>query len=207
MSNISKFAKPWSIALIYLVLGIAWIFFSDKAAEYLFSDDLRDMSKFQLTKGIFYVCVTSILLYILIKSLYDQVNSRKQELELLFTNPNLGILKLDDFGYITYVSENTAKLTGYLSSELLNKHIIHFTPEEWKEMDLEELKMISETKDREGFVFNKHLQSKSGEMIILKAYGIKVFDEKAKKPAISRPFKTSQIRLTSSIDWNLKTKI
>ena len=202
MSNISKFAKPWSIALIYLVLGIAWIFFSDKAAEYLFSDDLREMSKFQLAKGIFYVCITSILLFILINSLYEQVNSRKQELELLFTNPNLGILKLDEFGYITYVSENTTKLTGYLSSELLNKHIIHFTPDEWKEMDLEELNMISETKDREGFVFNKHLQSKSGEMIIIKAYGIKVFDEKAKKNSYIAAFQniTDQVNFLNRLE-------
>ncbi len=181
MSPISNIAKPWSIALIYLVLGIAWIFFSDKVAEYLFSNDIRDMSKFQLAKGIFYVIITSFLLYYLIKSLYDQVNKRKQELELLFTNPNLGILKLDELGYITSASENTSKITGYLSSELINKHIIQFTPEEWKEMDLEELNIISKAKDREGFIFNKHLQSKSGDLIILRAYGIKVIDPKAKK--------------------------
>ncbi|MBN3582482.1 PAS domain-containing protein [Algoriphagus aestuarii] len=207
MSNISKIAKPWSIALIYLVLGIAWIFFSDKAAEYLFSDNIREMSKFQLTKGISYVLVTSFLLYILIKSLYDQVNSRKQELELLFTNPNLGILKLDEFGYITYVSENTSKLTGYLSSELINKHIIHFTPEEWKEMDLEELNQISNTQDREGFIFNKHLQSKSGEMIIIKAYGIKVFDEKEKKTSYIAAFQniTDQVHFLNRLESQNKS--
>lgn len=202
MSKSSSINKPWTISLIYLIVGICWIFFSDKAAEYLVSNDIREMSRYQLAKGIFFVIVTSLLLFILIYRLYSQVNQRKQELELLFTNPNLGILKLDEMGYVTYISENIRKITGYKASEIEGKHIIHFSPAEWKEIDLEELKLISQSKGNEGFTFTKRILSKNGEIIIIKAYGMKVVNERIKSVSYITTFQniTDQVKFLNRLE-------
>lgn len=202
MPTTSKINKPWTISLIYLIVGVCWIFFSDKAAEYLVSNDIREMSRYQLAKGIFFVLVTSLLLFILIYRLYSQVNNRKQELELLFTNPNLGILKLDEMGYITYVSENISKITGFKSKEIEGKHIIQFTPEEWKEVDLEELKLISQSKGNEGFIFTKRIQCKNGGVIIIKAYGMKVYNERIRSTNYIAAFQniTDQINFLNKLE-------
>lgn len=206
MSKSSNINKPWTISLIYLIVGVSWIFFSDKAAEYLVSNDIREMSRYQLAKGIFFVLVTSLLLFILIYRLYSQVNKRKQELELLFTNPNLGILKLDEMGYVTYISENIRKITGYKATEIEGKHIIHFTPEEWKEIDLEELKLISGSKGNEGFTFTKRILCKNGEIIILKAYGMKVVNERLNSVHYITTFQniTDQVKFLNRLETQNK---
>lgn len=198
----TNFNKPWTISIAYLVLGVCWIFFSDKAAEYLVSNDIREMSRYQLAKGIFFIFFTSLLLYILIQKLFTQVNNRKLELELLFNNPNLGILKLDEMGYITYVSANIKKITGYHPSELEGKHIIHFTPDEWKEVDLEELKQISESNGNEGFIFSKRILCKNGKVIIIKAYGMKVVDDRTKNTRYIAAFQN----ITEQVDFLKKLK-
>lgn len=134
-----------AICLAYLIVGIAWIFFSDSAAEYIFSHNVRGMSRFQLYKGIFYVLVTCLMLYYLIRQLVGSINKRKQELELVFSNPNLGILKLDAEGFFTDFSDNITGITGYSAHELIGKHINHYTPENRKEQDGAELLRIAES--------------------------------------------------------------
>lgn len=162
------------ISLSYLSLGVLWIFLSDKVTTYIFSDDIISMTKFQLSKGIFFVIATGVYIYFLTKSLFDRVNHRKKELELLFTNPNLGILKVDEEGYFTEVSPNIEKLTGYHPNELLGKHLNHHTPEHRKEKDLENLLHIRNSTHQDGFIFTKHLLSKSGAEIIIKGYGARI---------------------------------
>lgn len=164
--------RPWAITVIYLIVGINWIFFSDILISRFFSDDISEMSRFQMIKGCLYVLVTGLLLYFLIKRLYDQVNGRKQELELLFTNPNLGILKIDKNGYFTYISPNILEIIGYTDEEIIGKKIIDLTPEEFVVQDREKLEKIAENGAEKGFIFNKYLQDKQGNTIIVKLYGI-----------------------------------
>ncbi|MEB2779122.1 PAS domain S-box protein [Algoriphagus sp. C2-6-M1] len=164
--------KPWAITVIYLIVGINWIFFSDILLSSIFSDDISEMSRFQMIKGFLYVLVTGWLLYFLIKRLYDKVNGGKQELELLFTNPNLGILKIDKNGYFTYTSPNILEIIGYTDKEIIGKKIIDLTPQEFVVQDREKLEKIAENGAKKGFIFNKYLQDKQGNTIIVKLYGI-----------------------------------
>ncbi|MEB2774126.1 PAS domain S-box protein [Algoriphagus sp. D3-2-R+10] len=164
--------RPWAITVIYLIVGINWIFFSDILLSSIFSDDISEMSRFQMIKGCLYVLVTGLLLYFLIKRLYDKVNGGKQELELLFTNPNLGILKIDKNGHFTYTSPNILEIIGYTDKEIIGKKIIDLTPQEFVVQDREKFEKISENGAKKGFIFNKYLQDKQGNTIIVKLYGI-----------------------------------
>ncbi len=173
--------KPWFITLIYLIVGFTWIFFSDLLISSIFSDDIREMSRFQIIKGCLYVLLSGLLLYYLIKKLYDQVNGGKQELELLFTNPNLGIFKVDKGGNFTYVSSNILQITGYSDTEVIGKNVIDLTPSKYLEKDKKILDNIHAKYTGGGFIIKKHLQDKQGNPIIVKVYGIALKDKKGIK--------------------------
>ncbi|GAB3217655.1 PAS domain S-box protein [Algoriphagus aestuariicola] len=170
------------ICLSYLVVGVSWILFSDSLASYFFSDDIRKMSQFQLFKGFFYVGITTLMLYFLIRKMTKSINKRKLELELLFSNPNLGILKLDAAGLFTQVSHNIATITGYSSEELVGKHINHYTPENRKEEDDAELAKVTNSNPNDDFVFRKHILSKDGQEVIIRGYGMRTKPSKNESP-------------------------
>lgn len=174
MAKFLHLNKPESISIGYLALGITWISLSDRLVDFLFSDDLQSLSQFQFYKGAFYVIVTTFLLYFLIKRLYDRVHLRNQELELLFTNPDLGIIKLDEKGYFTEVSKNMERITGYSEAELLGKHILEFTPEDQKQIEKEEFQRALHEHPEKGFHLPKQLLGKNGQITNLHVYGIEI---------------------------------
>ncbi|MEB2783955.1 PAS domain-containing protein [Algoriphagus persicinus] len=171
-AKIFSINRPWVITVLYLIVGINYIFFSDILLTSIFSDNISEISRFQMIKGCLYVLVTGLLLYFLIKRLYDKVNGGKQELELLFTNPNLGILKIDKNGYFTYTSPNILEIIGYTVDEIIGKNIIDLTPQEFVVQDREKFEKIAEYGSKKGFIINKYLQDKQGNTIIVKLYGI-----------------------------------
>ncbi|ACV27168.1 putative bifunctional diguanylate cyclase/phosphodiesterase [Kangiella koreensis] len=61
-----KFVTAFRGTLIYAVIGGLWILFSDKAVEALF-DDSTMINLMQTYKGWFYVLVTAVLLFILLR--------------------------------------------------------------------------------------------------------------------------------------------
>src|SRR5512142_2167283 len=54
------------ITLIYVVLGASWILFSDKLL-YAITQDPHQINIFSILKGWFYVLITGLLLFFLIK--------------------------------------------------------------------------------------------------------------------------------------------
>lgn len=194
--------KPLSITLTYLVLGIVWILFSDSVAENLVSDDIRQMSTYQSIKGVFFVVITALIIYILINRLYNRVKRRNIDLELLFKNPDLGILKLDESGNIKRISDNIFKMTGLRSEELIGKHILEFFSQEFKEESLEDLKEIASSKENKSFQLTKQIISKNGDVIILKVYGMKIINTKSKKHTFIAAFQniSEQINFLDSLE-------
>jgi len=65
-SNNNLQNNPWKTILIYAVFGFAWILFSDRILGMVVTDSV-EFIKFQTYKGWFYVFVTAIMLYFLIK--------------------------------------------------------------------------------------------------------------------------------------------
>jgi len=68
-----KYSKsPWKSILIYIVMGIFWIVFSDKILA-LFVNDYDNYVVVQSYKGIFYVFGTAIILYYVINYDYSSI--------------------------------------------------------------------------------------------------------------------------------------
>ncbi len=68
------------IILIYIVLGISWIYFSDKVLIHLFTGESL-ITTFQTYKGIIYVLLTGLIFYLLLKRYFTQLRETKNELK------------------------------------------------------------------------------------------------------------------------------
>lgn len=96
------------IALIYTLMGILWILLSDNILLLLFHKTAPGyIRQIQTYKGIFYVLLTGVLLYYLVRHYYNQLRSKVEELTEL--NKNLAEQKrqlelsnkeLEQFSYI-----------------------------------------------------------------------------------------------------------
>lgn len=164
--------NPSSITLVYLTFGLGWIFLSDRLIDILFSNDIQQLTRFQLYKGSFYVVITAVILFLMIRRLYDTVNQRNQELELLFSNPDLGLIRLDEAGRFLEVSANFEKITGYLSEELIGKHPLYFVPDHLKNNVAVHLSQIQSAKSADGFMLKTPFLAKNGTKLFFNLYGI-----------------------------------
>ena len=75
----NKLPFEFKITLIYMIIGASWILFSDKLL-YSITNDLHQINTISIYKGWFYVLITGILLYILIKREIKKRNDLYNEL-------------------------------------------------------------------------------------------------------------------------------
>lgn len=106
--------NAFSITIIYMIIGSAWILFSDRMAGTLVEDNAMFM-KVSIYKGWFYVICTAILLYILINFSMKEVNKSKEE------------LRVSEERYRLVINNTTDGLWDW---DILNNKINY--PEEWK---------------------------------------------------------------------------
>ena len=75
------------VTLVYLMVGLLWIFLSDTCIDFIANDDVALQSKLQTGKGAFYIIFTSVLLYLLIsrynKELLDKISLLKKSEDAL----------------------------------------------------------------------------------------------------------------------------
>lgn len=83
----NKIRFEYRITVLYFIIGVSWILFSDKLLESLALDH-KIIAKISITKGFFYIFVTSLLLYCLVKKHLKRISTadniikqRNEELE------------------------------------------------------------------------------------------------------------------------------
>jgi len=121
------------IVLIYALFATLWIFFSDHAVEY-FVDDITVFATLSTYKGFFFVLITSLLLYGLIKVKIAQVESmqkklkeHEQRLEYVIHGADLGYWDWD------YVHDTHIVNDKWLSFLGLVREDIHDEVTDWSE--------------------------------------------------------------------------
>ena len=68
----------YRIVLVYLLVGIAWIFFSDISVEYLFSGER--VTQIQHFKGWAFVILTAAFLYVLIRHDFKAIQAANRKI-------------------------------------------------------------------------------------------------------------------------------
>ncbi|MBZ0335438.1 sensor domain-containing diguanylate cyclase [Marinobacter sp. AL4B] len=125
----------WAV-FVYLLVGLAWIQFSDQLAETWFQD-ARALSKVQTWKGFLFVGVTGLTLFIVMFRqlrkdrllLLLQIRQRKvmreheRQLTVLLNNlPGMAFrFRNDLLGSFIFISDGCEELTGYSAEELMTK--------------------------------------------------------------------------------------
>lgn len=108
---------------LYLIFGFLWILFSDQLI-FLIAKDAQTLAKMQTFKGWFFILVTALLLYTMIRRTLKSLQKveftlRKSEERLSATLSSIGdgIISTDERGKIVSLNSVAEELTGWSSIE------------------------------------------------------------------------------------------
>ncbi|MEL7833770.1 PAS domain S-box protein [Fodinibius sp. Rm-B-1B1-1] len=138
MSNDDQYISlsPLKITAIYLIIAILWIAFTDRLLG-SFVSDTSTLSTLQTYKGWFYVLITSLGLYYLIKRNVDQIKEKEKQLrssvqnlksekeltEILFERIPILITIYDPDLEKFEVNREFEKVTGWTNEEIENEEV------------------------------------------------------------------------------------
>ena len=130
--------RPYYPIVVYIVVSVLWIMFSDKALAIIVPDQ-NAYIRAQTAKGWFFVLASSVLLYVLIKQkvdeLVDQVEEnfrQRQKFEAVLRGMGEAVFVSDESRRIIMVNEAMEKLSGYKEKELIGyvySDKLHFVSE------------------------------------------------------------------------------
>lgn len=119
------------IVFIYAFFSILWILFSDSILSF-FIKDASVLSSLQTVKGLFFIFITSLMLYVLIKRKIDELDTMRknlhehqQRLEYVIEGANLGYWDWD------YVHNTQLVNNRWLSFLGLKRDEIEHTITDW----------------------------------------------------------------------------
>lgn len=120
--------SAFRVVLAYALFATIWILFSDQVIEFFFKETGK-ITLVQTYKGLFFVCVTSILLFVLIRKqmkhlfkIQEKLRENEQRLEYVIQGANLGYW---DWNYITnrhWVNDTWLQFIG-LSREDIDENV------------------------------------------------------------------------------------
>lgn len=173
---------------VYLVVGFAWILFSDSILDLLI-DDMTVIMRFQTYKGWLYVLVTGLVFYMIIRSKLKLLDKNRQSLEnseeryrLVVEGSNDGIWDWNMINGNYFFSIKSKPMFGYDEDELEDnmeswKSIYH--PEDWIKSDNHIRKFLSS--DKTTYENTYRLRCKNGEYRWILSKG-KIVRDKDGKP-------------------------
>lgn len=130
------------VVVIYLLFGLAWIYFSDSIVGWLVQDE-KILTTISIFKGFFFIFFTAFLLFFLIvrqnRKIKKSIQERRESEErfrFLVKNSSDSFVILNEDGSQRYVSPAAERITGYPVEELQGRTIdtiIH--PEDMAEVN------------------------------------------------------------------------
>ncbi len=105
------------IPLVYLFLGLLWIFGSDYLMLF-FNFDLSQQFYYQAFKGTFYILITSILLYFLIRHNFHYLIRNEEQFRAALTQSPYPIVIHSEEGEFRFINQIWTDITGYSPEEL-----------------------------------------------------------------------------------------
>ena len=174
---IRKLPFEYRITLIYLLVGLGWIFFSDILLERLISNTSA-FRLFQSLKGSIYVLATALLLFFLVRNNVRKENRSRQKLQeselryrSVFHNSKSVMLLVDSLsGWIADANKAATEFYGYSFEELSQMNVNDLQVQD-KDEQSEDL--LSELNGNQNFCKTKQ-RLKSGKIRDVELYSGKV---------------------------------
>ncbi len=165
-----KISEPLKIVLFYAFFSGLWIVFSDLAVEFLFKEK-ETIVTVSILKGWFFILITSLLLYFLVKTSFKKIKETEEKNALALKGIHFLIKKLNDYVFLLSIdgkikgASDIAYRTAGIDSSLIRERNIKtiIKKENWpvideilaahaggKDLSQAKIKMIvSEGKERE----------------------------------------------------------
>jgi PAS domain S-box/diguanylate cyclase (GGDEF) domain len=125
----SKRVTPLSLTLIYTLIGVGWILFSDRVLEFMVTD-YQSIFRLEMVKGLLFIFITAVVLFFLFRSAYTSLLKFEKTLQedrenleryRLLSEDTLDlILFIRPDGQIIDANEAAVKRYGYTRHELTN---------------------------------------------------------------------------------------
>ena len=168
--------NPLRIAVLYMLFGTLWIFFSDTILLSLTADP-ELLSSLQTYKGWLFVLVSALLLF----GLMDRMVSRRQMIRyklrqseeynrLLFELSPIGLALCHMDGTLVAVNSAYAKIIGRSVEEALQLSPGDITPTKYEEQDQAQLEVL-ENKGHYG-PYEKEFVHKAGHLVPVRLQGL-----------------------------------
>ncbi len=148
------------------MLGSLWILGSDRLVISMFGHSQELLEWAQQFKGLFFIFSTALLLYFLVEQLYGQIEREKEDLEMLYRNPDLGLLKLDYSGRIRFISPRLEERLGFPARSLQKEFLQNLAAAEGHETvkKLLEYRPTTPLDNKEGLTLEIPLLSQNGAL-------------------------------------------
>lgn len=134
-----SFRRAIRITLIYAFFGIAWIVFSDMIADNVFINN-TDIFYINILKGIFYVLVTALLIFLLVYPSFKKLSSATEEIkrerdraELYLEIAGSIIVITDADMIIKSINKKGCELLGLEREEIIGSRWLNFVPEKYRD--------------------------------------------------------------------------
>jgi diguanylate cyclase (GGDEF)-like protein/PAS domain S-box-containing protein len=181
--------STFRIVFIYTLFSVLWILFSDLVLEFFIKDPIK-MSLIQTYKGLFFIGVTSVLLFILIRKqmqqLYEmqkKIKEKQQRLEYVLKGADLGYWDWDYVSNQQWVNDRWLEFLGLSRTDIENDIMDWSQRIHPEDMTVAE-KAIQETmKHGQPYTIEFRMRHKNGEWVWIEGSGaVVVWDEAGKKP-------------------------
>jgi PAS domain S-box-containing protein len=120
--------KPLKIALIYFIISFLLIFFSDQLVESLFPNT-DSITFLQTIKGMFFITITSIIIYFLINIDIANLVKQKSLLKNIVDTSPVGIVMVNPDGAITFANNEAELVLGLKKKDIQSRT---YNAPEWK---------------------------------------------------------------------------
>lgn len=110
----------YKITVIYLLMGLIWITFSDEFLRAMITDP-QILTDFQTYKGSFYILITAYLLFVLVKRHIKRLKEHQLLFENMFNTITDSVLIADTNRKIIMANKATIEMFGYSEAELIGK--------------------------------------------------------------------------------------
>jgi PAS domain-containing protein len=113
---------PLRIVMLYAVVGVFWILFSDYLLK-VFVHDPATMVKIAMMKGAAYVAATAVLLYFLIRRFEKAYLASEQQYRSLMEQASDSIAIFNLNGDLLAVNTSACEMLGYGEAEMLRLNV------------------------------------------------------------------------------------
>lgn len=129
MKNKLFSAVAGKTAFYFFIFGFLWILLSDNILHYIIQD-YETETRLQTPKGWFFILITSIFIYHIVKrqfktivDLNHKLKTSETNLSAILENIGEGIIRTDSGNVITEINNVAKRLTGFQESEALGKSL------------------------------------------------------------------------------------